>query len=202
MKSILLTAGLVGLLLLSCQSYGQTTKQPVNYLSIPGPINVQKKAYQLSWSAHPDASLYKQEYLAVGDRFPNYKSMVMIDFVLATTTVDQAVSTKVRELETLKATNPSVNFNILSNNTTGEKMIDCLIGQTAPDDRNSLVERTVFRFKSVKTTSGQQGVLLFAVSTRAYGPEVDPFLVKLKTDKPLLVNEVAKLSLPAIQVTK
>src|SRR5206468_2516626 len=132
----------------------------------------------------------------------NYKSMVMVDFVLTATSVDQAVSTKIHELETLKATNPSINFNVLSNNATGEKMIDCLIGQTAPDDRNSLVERTVFRFKSVKTKSGQRGVLLFAVSTRAYGKDIDPFLIKLKTDKPILVNEVAQFSLPEITLPK
>jgi len=202
MKHNLLITSLANLLLLSSQSYGQKTKEVINFLSIPGPINVQKKAYQLTWSSHPDASLYKQEYLAVGDHFPNYKSMIMIDFVLTASPVDQAVSTKIRELETLKATNPSVNFNILSNAATGEKMIDCLIGQMAPDDRNSLVERTVFRYKSVKTKSGQRGVLLFAVSTRAYGKEVDPFLVKLKRDKPILVNEVARLPMPTIHVAQ
>lgn len=202
MRFTLLPISLVGLLLLSCQSYAQTTKQLVNYLSIPGPINVQKKAYQLAWSSHPDVSLYKQEYLAVGDRFPNYKSMVMVDFVLTATTVDQAVASKIHELETLKATTPLVNVNVLNNKATGEKIIDCLIGQTAPDDRNSLVERTVFRFKTVKTKSGQRGVLLFAVSTRAYGKEVTPFLLKLKTDKPILVNEVAKLAMPTIELTR
>ena len=58
--------------------------------------------------------------------------MVMIDFVLAATTVDQAVSTKICELETLKATNPIVNANVLSNEAKGQKMIDYLIAQTAP----------------------------------------------------------------------
>jgi len=202
MKSILLTISLASLLQSPHQSYAQATKQLVNYLSIPGPINVQKKAYQLAWSSHPDASLYKQEYLAVGDQFPNYKSMVMIDFVLTAGSVDQAVATKIHELETLKATTPIVNINVLNNNATGEKMIDCLIGQTAPDDRTSLVERTVYRFASVKTKLGQRGVLLFAVSTRAYGKEVTPFLLKLKTDKPILVNEVAKLAMPTIQITE
>ncbi|QMW07028.1 hypothetical protein H3H32_20340 [Spirosoma foliorum] len=194
--------GLAGLPVLSCQLYGQTANEQINYLSISDPINVQKKAYQLTWSSHPDASLYKQEYLAVGDRFPKYKSMVMIDFVLTAATVDQAVSAKIHELETLKTTNPTVNFTILSNKATCEKMIDCLIGQTAPDDRNSVVERTVFRFKSVKAKTGQQGMLLFAVSTRAYGKDVDPFLIQLKTDKPILVKAVAQFSLPEIRLPK
>lgn len=191
---------LATLLMLSTPGYGQAPKPAVNYLGIQTPISVQKNNYRLSWSAHPDASLYKQEYLITGDNFLKYKSMVSLDFVLTESTVDQAVDTKLRELDDLKRTNPIVQYNIISNAATGEKIIDCLIGNNAADEQNNLVERDVFRFKAVKTKSGQRGILLFMVSNRKYGPEITPFLIKLKTDKPLLVNEVAKLPLPLIQL--
>ena len=186
--------------MLSGAGYGQTPKPAVNFLGIQAPISVQKKDYRLNWSAHPDASLYKQEYLIAGDVFPKYKSMVTIDFVLTESTVNQAVDTKLRELESLKRTNPIVQYTIVSNAATGEKIIDCLIGNNAAEERDNLVERDVFRFKAVKTKSGQRGILLFMVSNRKYGPEITPFLTELKADKPLLVNEVAKLSLPIIQL--
>lgn len=202
MQNNLLITGLLSMLSLAYSGFGQQKKDATNFLSIPGPIYVQKKAYQLSWSSHPDASLYKHEYLAVGDQFPNYKSMVMIDFVLTGSTVDQAVATKISQLEKLKATLPIVQFNLIANKATGEKIIDCLMEQTAADDRNSVVERTVYRYKSILTKSGQRGVLLFAVSTREYGKGITPFLVKLKTDKPILINEVAKLSLPEINIKR
>lgn len=202
MQNSLLVAGLLSLLSLAYPGFGQQKKEVTNFLSIPGPIYVQKKAYQLSWSSHPEASLYKHEYLAAGDQFPNYKSMVMIDFVLTGSTVDQAVATKISQLEKLKATLPIVQFNLIANKATGEKIIDCLMEQTAADDRNSVVERTIYRYKSILTKSGQRGVLLFAVSTREYGKGITPFLVKLKTDKPILVNEVAKLSLPEINIKR
>ncbi len=202
MKRILLTAGLAGLLVVPCQSYGQATKEIINFLSIPGPITIQKQAYQLTWSAHPDASLYKQEYLAVGDAFPRYKSMVTVDFVVTGSTVDQAVSAKLRELENLKQTNPIVQVEVIRNAATGEKLIDCLIGNAAADDRSTLAERDVFRFKAVNAKSGQRGILLFAVSVRRYGNDITPYLTRLKADKPLLVNEVAKLSMPVIQITR
>lgn len=191
---------LVTLLMLSGAGYGQAPKPAINFLGIQTPISVQKNAYRLSWSAHPDASLYKQEYLVAGDNFPKYKSMVTIDFVLTESTVDQAVDTKLRELEGLKRTNSIVQYTIVSNAATGEKIIDCLIGNNAADEQNNLVERDVFRFKAVKTKSGKRGILLFMVSNRKYGPEIPPFLTELKTDKPLLVNEVAKLTLPVIQL--
>ena len=190
------------LLLLGCQSYGQTRKETINYLSIPGPFSVQSQVYQLAWSSHPDASLYKHEYLAAGDQFPNYKSLITVDFVVTPSTVGQAVSTKIRQLAEMKKTNPIVNYELMENKTTGEVIIDCLIGQTAADERNSIVERDVFRYKSISAKSGQRGILLFAVSVRKYGKDINPFLTKLKTDKATLVNEVAKLSMPTVSLTK
>lgn len=182
--------------------HAQTPKPAINYLGILAPISVQKNAYRLTWSAHPDASLYKQEYLVAGDDFPKYKSMVGIDFVLTESSVDQAVATKLRELDNLKRTTPIVNYEVIKNPATGEKIIDCLIGNNTQNERDNLVERDVFRFKAIKTKSGQHGILLFMVSNRKYGSEITPFLTKLKADKSLLVNEVARLSLPEIQLKK
>ena len=196
---ILLVSSLL-LFMLTDPDYAQNPKPAVNYLGIQTPISNQKKVYRLAWSAHPDASLYKQEYLVAGDDFPKYKSMVGIDFMLTESSVDQAVATKLRELDNLKRTYPIVNYEVIKNPTTGEKIIDCLIGNDAANERDNLVERDVFRFKAVKTKSGQRGILLFMVSNRKYGPEITPFLKKLKVDKPLLVNEVAKLTMPEIQL--
>jgi hypothetical protein len=186
---------------ISWQSFGQDKRPLANNLGIQSPLYLQKKAYKLVWSSHPDASLYKQEYLTAGDAFPSYKSMITIDFVITGSTVDDAVRVKVQELEQLKKT-LDVNYEVIGNAATGEKIIDCLIGQTAADDSKSVYERDVYRFKAVKAKSGQKGILLYAASVRQYGKDIKPFLIKLKTEKPVLLNEVAKLSLPEINISK
>lgn len=187
--------------LLSFQTSAQPKKTVTNYLGIEGPILFQKNTFQLVWSSHPDPSLYKQEYLAAGDAFPKYKSMITVDFVVTGSTVDQAVATKIRELEQLKKSNYDVNFEIISNPKSGEKIVDCLIGQTAVNDQKSLIERDVFRFKSVKAKSGQSGILLYAVSARQYGAEIKPYLIKLKSDKQIMVRDVAKLPIPELNIS-
>ncbi|WP_229241123.1 hypothetical protein [Dyadobacter sp. SG02] len=189
------------LLLASIQGFGQNNKPAVNYMGIPGPIVFQKKSYQLHWSSHPDASLYKQEYLVAGDGFPNYKSMITIDFVIAAASVDDAVKTKLRELEQLKKT-LDVNYEVIGNAATGEKIIDCLLGQTAADDAKSIYEHDVYRFKAVTAKSGQKGILLFALSNRAYGKDIQPFLARLKTERKALIAEVAKVPVPNITIKK
>ncbi|MCF0071126.1 hypothetical protein LZD49_11655 [Dyadobacter sp. CY261] len=189
------------LLLASVYSFGQNNKPAVNYMGISGPIVLQKKNYQLIWSSHPDASLYKQEYLIAGDAFPNYKSMISIDFVVASTSVDEAVRTKLRELEQMKKT-LDVNFEVIGNAATGEKIIDCLIGQTASDEQKSIYEHDVYRFKTVTAKSGQKGIILFALSNRAYGSAIQPFLTGLKTTRKTIVTDVAKVSIPEISIKK
>ena len=190
------------LLIFFGQSHGQTPKPAINYLSLPGPFTVQNQVYRLAWSSHPDASLYKHEYLTAGDQFPNYKSLVTVDFVVTPAAVGQAVSTKIRQLEAMKKTNPIVNYELLENKTTGEVIIDCILGETAADERNSIVERDVYRYKAVSAKSGQRGILLFAVSVRKYGKDITPFLTELKIDKKILVNEMAKLPMPTVSLAK
>ncbi len=189
------------LLLASVHGFAQSNKPAVNYLGIPGPIVFQKKSYQMVWSSHPDASLYKQEYLVTGDGFPNYKSMITIDFVIATAGVDDAVRTKLRELEQLKKT-LEVNYEVIANAATGEKIIDCLLGQTAADDAKSIYEHDVYRFKAVTAKSGQKGILLYALSNRAYGKDIQPFLTRLKTERKTLIAETAKAPIPDITIKK
>ena len=191
----------VASLLASVQGFGQNNKPVVNYLGISGPIAFQKKSYQLIWASHPDASLYKQEYLVAGDGFPNYKSMITIDFVIAAASVDDAVRTKLRELEQLKKT-LDVNYEVIANAATGEKIIDCLLGQTAADDAKSIYEHDLYRFKAVTAKSGQKGVVLYALSNRAYGKDIQPFLARLKAGRKTLVADVAKAAIPEITVKK
>lgn len=196
-----ITLVLAFLLLASVQSVGQNNKPAVNYMGIPGPVVFQNKSYQLIWSSHPDASLYKQEYLVAGDGLPNYKSMITIDFVIVATNVDQAVRTKLRELEQLKKT-LDVNYEVIGNAATGEKIIDCLLGQTATDNSKSIYEHDVYRFKAVTAKSGQKGILLYALSNRAYGKDIQPFLTRLKIERKALIAEVAKASVPDIIIKK
>ncbi|TKT89525.1 hypothetical protein FDK13_23630 [Dyadobacter frigoris] len=195
-------ACLITLLLLTWQSKAQTKKAAVNYLGIQDALSLQKNTYQLAWSSHPESSFFKQEYLAAGDDFPNYNKMLSIDFAVTESNIDQLVAAKMRELEQLKRPDLDVKFEILVNSVSGEKILDCLITQTAPNDKNSLAERDIFRFKTIKAKSGQRGIILLAASTRKYGKEIKPFLAKLKTEKQILIAEVAKFPMPEPNISK
>jgi len=189
--------------LLSVFCYGQSNKPVNDYLAVPGPILFDKKSYNLSWSSHPADNFYKQEYLEKGTQANSYKTMILMDVITGQADVKSVVASKIAELKKLKEGNPVVNYQSFENPKQGEYMIDFLLSANAADGKTmSIVERNVYRYKTFTDNSGQSGVLLFGVSTRAYGAEIDQFFSSLKSNKNDLVNKVSQFSLPKIIVRK
>jgi hypothetical protein len=159
----------------------------------------EKTNYNLSWTAHPDDNFYKQEYIVKGDIPGAFKTMILLDVVTGNTNIKDVVGAKIAELKKMKETNPVVNYEVFDNKAAGEYMLDFLISANTADGHISIVERNVYRYKVL---TGQKGILLFAVSTRSYGKDVDNFFVALKSNRNTLVNEVAKFNIPVISISK
>ena len=62
------------------------------------------------------------------------------------------------------------------------------------------MERNVYRYQTFSDKTGKKGVLLFAVSSRAYAAAVNSFFITLKTNKKVLLNEVAQFKMPEISI--
>lgn len=168
---------------------------------MPGPIIVDNQAYHLVWTAHPSAAFYKQEYIPKAENAEKFNTMVLLDLSLGQTNIKDLVTAKISELRKMKETNPMVNYETFQKN--GEYLLDFLLSANTADGRSmSIVERNVYRYKSITDKSGKKGVLLFGVSTRAYGNAIDKFLVDLKSTKSRLLNEVAQFAIPQITVLK
>ena len=184
------------LLLPFAMIYAQNT---TDYLGIKGSLSFQKKAYNLAWSSHPASGYYKQEYLQKDDNLSGFKSMMLLEVLSGSAKLADVVATKVNELKGLKKTNPMVQFELLNNEKTGEYLLDFLLSANAPDGSPSIVERNVYRYKTITDKNGKAGILLFGISSRAYCKDINPFLKELKTTKAVLVNDVLRFILPAVR---
>ena len=181
-------------------SYGQAIK-PTEYLGVNGAIKFDKISYNLSWTSHPADNYYKQEYLAKGDTTEKFKKLVMLEVITGKTKLKDVVATKVAELKKMKISNPVVNYETFEKD--GEIMLDFLVSANTPDGKYlSIVERNVYRYKSVVDKNGQKGVLLFGVSERAYGNDIDKFFPNLKEHRFDLINLVGAFEIPEITITK
>lgn len=187
-------------ILFSIAGFAQANKKTMDYLNIPGPIVFDGKSYNLSWSSHPAPAYYKQEYIQKGDNAERFKSMILLDVLTGDADIKNIVSKKIDELKQMKLANPMVNYESFDNPKTGEYIVDFLVSANAADGTTGIVERNVYRYKSFTDKSGKKAVLLFGISERSYGNDIDKFLVSLKSTKKNNVNAIAKYVLPAVNV--
>ncbi|MBC7936466.1 MAG: hypothetical protein H7Y86_14045 [Rhizobacter sp.] len=192
---------LIAMLLSSIITTAQSAKTYPDLLTVPGPVSFEGMSYKLAWSSHPTATYYKQEYLPAGDALAKFTSMLMLELVIADMTIKDIVAAKVDELKAMKASNPIVNYEMFQKD--GEYILDFLLSANEADGKSiAVIERNVYRYKTFTDKSGKKGVLLFSVSTRAYGKAADAFLVNLKATKSKIVNAVAKFMIPAVVIKK
>ncbi|GAA5097460.1 hypothetical protein GCM10023210_32580 [Chryseobacterium ginsengisoli] len=170
----------------------------IDYLNISSPIRIENKSYNLAWSSHPSSDYYKQEYLSSNEKLEHYNKLIIIEFVEGDFSLDKVVDQKVNEIENLKKNNPLVNYNVYENN--GEYILDFLVSENSKDGKEiEIVERNVYRYKLI-SNSEKNGVMLFAVSERAYENNINSFFENLKNNNTDLIEVVGNYQLPNIKV--
>lgn len=166
-------------------------EKAVDFLNIGNKIHFAGKDYHLAWSSHPNDAFYKQEYVAKGDKVESYKRMIIIDFVESKHKPKDAVKLLIQNLEKRKKTDPVVNYKLLENGD--EYMLDFLLSSPSEDGKSvKILERNVYRYFHINNPkTNRKGVLLFAVSDRAYtSEEMDKLFDTLKNRQFDLVNQV------------
>jgi hypothetical protein len=200
MKIKKLFTGCLSALLLGTAAQAQQ-KSAHDYLNVPGPINFNKTAWHLGWSSHPSANYYKQEYITAGGNVEKFRKMITIDYLIGPASTKDIVGAKIAELKKQKESNPIVQYQVFENK--GEYMIDFLLSANSADGKKvEIVGRNVYRYLLQKDKSGQPAVVLFALSERAYGDDVQKFLSGLKTNLQAAQTAVATFSIPAVTATE
>jgi hypothetical protein len=198
MKKLLSASLLAATLFLS--SFMKHNTEVKDYLNIPGPLSFNGTNYNISWSAHPTAAYYKQEYLEKGEDANRFNKMVMMEAVLSSTLQPKdAVAAKMAELDQRKKTDALVNYQTITNAAKTEYIFDFLLSD-GPASAPNIVEWNAYRYKIFTDKSGHKGIMLFAISMRAYGDKVKPFLNSLKEVRPKVITSLTNYNLPQISL--
>jgi len=196
MKPTRFLLSIIAFILVTTTVYGQTPT-PFNYLNVKSPIVFNNASYSLSWSSHPADNFYKQEYLTKGDNSERFKTMLFTDVLTGDLTIEELVKKKVLELKKAKESNPIINYQLLEKD--GQPVLDFLLSASSADGKTiTVVERSIYRYKNITTKSGQKAVLLFGISTRAYGDDILGFMTNLKTTKMDLLSKFGQTKFPEI----
>lgn len=186
------------LITLSC---GKKTNSIQDYLSTGKEIIFGNIKYNLAWSSHPSVNYYKQEYITEKDTLEKFKKMILLEVITGKPKLREVLDSKVAELKKLKESDPMVNYEMFEKD--GEIMLDFILSKNMSDRNDAdIVERNVYRYKSFAVTNGEEGVLMFGVSERAYGEDIDRFLLALKGNRFDLPNTAGVFVIPEITITK
>lgn len=167
-----------------------------DYFSVPGPLEFNKQSYRLSWSTHPNATYYKQEYLTTGQTSDKFTSMILLEVATGDFALADLVKSKTAELDQRKKTDLTTNYAVIQNPTTGEYLLDFVISQGT--GAASIVEWNVYRY--VKLKGSTKGVQLMGYSKRAYGDAGTAFLKQLKTARTADINTMATYKVPEVKL--
>lgn len=192
MRFPLPVAALLAIVMIAAPAAAEVT----DFLGVPGPIAFDGKSYQLVWTSQPSQNYTKQEYVPAGQRVESYDQMLLVELATGGVTVGKAVGAQVDMLKKRKASDPLVNFEVLQNNATKEVLLDFIL--SGKDSKGeAIVEWNAYRYAPYSDASGKSGVLLFAISQRAYGDEnATAFLRGLKQLRPGQRAALAKADLP------
>lgn len=162
-------------------------------LGLPGPFAFDGTEYRLAWSSQPTPSYTKQEYLPAGETVTDYTKMLLVEILASGMDVAGAVKAQVDQLNQRKGKDPLVQMALIRNAPTGEILLDFLVSQKNPWGEFT-VEWNAYRY-----APRGDGVMLFAISRRAYGNEAaKAFLKRLKTERPEDIAKLARYPLPSL----
>lgn len=167
-------------------AFAQSAK---DMLGAPGPITFQDTQFALAWSANPSAGYFKQEYLPAGQKLERYDQMFMVE-ASRSGTPEGAAAAKLAMLKKRKGSDPTVNWDIIRNNATGEIILDFILSE------KDIVEWNAYRYARLGKTGG---VALYAISRRGYGDKARDFLVNLKQSRLLAIKALAAFDAPVLE---
>ena len=179
---------------------GHGKKDVVNYLNTSDKIVLDDVTYKLSWSSHPTENYYKQEYLPAHETQESYSNMLLIDFLITSDSLKNVVASKVAEQQNQEITDIIAHHRTLKNKDKSEYLLDFILSDSKGRANANIVEWNGYRYKDYTDSQGHKGVLLFGWSKRAYRNDINEFLTRLRTDKPLFIHSLAQHEIPKIEV--
>jgi hypothetical protein len=180
-------------------SFTSITDNPTERLGVAGPLTFNNTSFSLVWTDKPQDTYYIQEYLPAGEKVESFNQMLTIHLFATDIKLKNAVQQKVKELNNRKKTDPTCNYMVTESPDGKEFMVDFLMGESK-NDKMTIAEFNVYRYKQIDLGENKKGILVFAFSKRAYGDDLTSFYKNLKSDRDDYLNAMINSTLPVVNV--
>jgi hypothetical protein len=182
-------------------SFTTFTDNPVDRLGVKGPLEFNKINFKLAWTDKPSDIYYIQEYLPDGEKLENFNQMLTIHLFDTDTKTKDAVGQKIKELTERKKTDAVCNYQVTESPDGKEFIVDFLLGESK-DDKMTIVEFNVYRYKQIEISKKKKAIIVYAYSKRSYGDDITNFFKTLKTDRTNYLNQMISADIPNVTIEK
>ncbi len=186
----------IGLLVL--MSFTKTANDAVDRIGVKGPLTFNKTIFNLAWTSKPTDDYYIQEYLPDSENVDHFNQMLTIYLLKSDSKLKSAVNQKVKELEERKKTDASCNYMVTESPGAKEYMVDFILGEFK-DDKMTVLEFNIYRYKQVDLGNGKKGILAYAYSRRTYD-DITTVFKALREERITLLNTMIAYEMPAITI--
>ncbi len=163
-------------------------------LKLGAEISFSSEKYVLTRSGKPYNNYYIQEYIRASENIQNFTKSIVVMAIIDTTTTDQLLALKMKELDKMKEKGTKLDYKPFINEEEG-RMIEYSI-----HDEISF-QWTIQRFEVQKTkTNKDVGFVFSYVERKKITPEQPLEKIKSSVDEKMIgyVNEVGAITLPKV----
>ena len=163
------------------------------YLGLARTLAFDGASYTLSWSSHPTAAYYKQEYVLKGEKTEHFTKMILADVLVGNQLAKDLADNKIADLKQQKSGNPFIEYQL--SEKSGEYILDFIITANSADGKTiTIAERNVYRYRNFKNAAGKTGIVMYGISNRAYGAGCASFIKTQKNNRNTLSDKFSAVS--------
>ncbi|HMR39766.1 MAG TPA: hypothetical protein PKA90_04995 [Ignavibacteria bacterium] len=170
-------------------------------IGVEGPLSFNNTSFNLAWSDKARDNYYIQEYLPAGEQVESFVQMMSLHVFLIDMSIDDAVQIKLNELDKRSKTDDvckgSVNETVSSDGK--ETLVDFLLSEKQKDTPE-IVEYNVYRYIPVNIGDGENGILVYAYTKRAYGKDAEGFIDTINKDRRNIVEQMGNTEVPKVKI--
>jgi hypothetical protein len=174
-------------------------QKPVERLGVKENLEFDKTTFKLSWTAKPNDNYIIQEYLPEGESLDHFNQMMTIHLFLTDIKCEDAVYKKVNELITRKKHDSTCNYQVTESTDGKEFLIDFLLGESK-DNKMTIVEFNVYRYKQIQISSKQNAIIVYAYTKRGYGNDITAFFGTLENEKINYLKRMFSTKIPTVTI--
>lgn len=185
-------------LLISGFSFFNAQENPVDFISIPGPVELNATEFFLVNSKQFSKTYFRQQYLPADQKVDDFNELLDVSYFTKEIEMELAVRQKVESIQQRESKDKFAKVNVTESPDGKEYIVDYYISES-PEKGSPYIEYNIYRFKTIETGSGKN-FLILNYAKRMYG-DLKSSAKSIAKQRDNLMGVIIEFKVPEIKIT-